>query len=318
MDAEKAHHLGLRIISSGLVRAPHISVPRTVFGVNFPNPIGLAAGFDKDGICINRWKSLGFGFAEIGTVTKHAQPGNPKPRLFRLPDQKAVINRFGFNNQGADALAQRLETANPGIPLGINLGKSKITPLENAHFDYAYSYKALHRFGDYFVVNVSSPNTEGLRSLQDKDSLTAIFSEMKAINSSKPLFVKIAPDLEPEAIDEVIQVAVDMQLTGIIATNTTVDRSMLRIDPGETGGLSGMPLKNKALEVQRYLRANMPVDMTLIGVGGIMTPQDAVERLESGADLIQVYSGWIYHGPNFVADVCQGLRNRFPSHSSQG
>jgi len=315
MDAEKAHHFGLRIISSRLVRAPQISVPRTVFGVNFPNPVGLAAGFDKDGICINRWKSLGFGFAEIGTVTKHAQPGNPKPRLFRLPDQKAVINRFGFNNQGADALAQRLEAANPGIPLGINLGKSKITPLENAHFDYAYSYKALHRFGDYFVVNVSSPNTEGLRSLQDKDSLTQIFSEMKAINSSKPLFVKIAPDLEHEAIDEVIQVAVDMQLTGIIATNTTIDRSMLRLDPGESGGLSGLPLKNKSLEVQKYLRANMPAEMTLIGVGGIMTPADAAERLDTGADLIQVYSGWVYHGPSFTADICQALRNRQPAIS---
>lgn len=316
MDPEKVHHLGLRMISSGVFRAPQISVPRTVFGVSFPNPIGLAAGFDKDGLCINQWRNLGFGFAEIGTVTRHAQPGNPKPRLFRLPDQKAIINRFGFNNQGADALAQRLESANPGIPLGINLGKSKITPLENAHFDYAYSFKALHRFGDYFVVNVSSPNTEGLRSLQDKESLTQIFSEMKAVNSSKPLFVKIAPDLEHEAIDEVIQVAVDMQLTGIIATNTTIDRSMLRSDPGETGGLSGLPLKNKATEVQKYLQANMPAEMTLIGVGGIMTPQDAVERLDSGADLIQVYSGWIYHGPSFASDICKVLRNRIPTHSS--
>ncbi|QYK52648.1 MAG: quinone-dependent dihydroorotate dehydrogenase [Fimbriimonadaceae bacterium] len=316
MDPEKIHHLGLRMISSGVFRAPQISVPRTVFGVSFPNPIGLAAGFDKDGLCINQWRNLGFGFAEIGTVTRHAQLGNPKPRLFRLPDQKAVINRFGFNNQGADALAQRLESANPVIPLGINLGKSKITPLENAHFDYAYSFKALHRFGDYFVVNVSSPNTEGLRSLQDKDSLTQIFSEMKAVNSNKPLFVKIAPDLEHEAIDEVIQVAVDMQLTGIIATNTTIDRSMLRSDPGETGGLSGLPLKNKAVEVQKYLRANMPTDMTLIGVGGIMTPQDAVERLDSGANLIQVYSGWVYHGPSFAADICKVLRNRMLTHPS--
>lgn len=316
MDAEQVHHLGLRAISSGFVRAAQISVPRTVFGVNFPNPVGLAAGFDKDGICINRWKGLGFGFAEIGTVTKHAQPGNPKPRLFRLVEQKAVINRFGFNNLGADSLAQRLETANPGIPLGINLGKSKITPLENAHFDYAYSFKALHRFGDYFVVNVSSPNTEGLRSLQDRESLTAIFSEMKAINSTKPLFVKIAPDLQQEAIDEVIQVAVDMQLTGIIATNTTIDRSMLRVDPNEPGGLSGQPLRTKAVEVQKYLRANMPAKMTLIGVGGIMSPQDAVERLDSGADLIQVYSGWIYHGPSFAADICRTLRNRIPSQPS--
>ena len=310
MDAEKVHHLAMKAIVKGWARGTpftHPSLEHKCFGINFPNPVGLAAGFDKDGIALDKWQSFGFGFIEVGTVTRHAQPGNPKPRLFRLPDQKAVIYRMGFNNAGADALLARLQTAHPGIPLGINIGKSKITPIEQAADDYAYSYKLLREHGDYFVVNVSSPNTEGLRNLQDSESLTKIFWRLKEIDSKKPLFVKIAPDLTNEAIDEILQVVNDFALTGIIATNTTISRNMLPNDPGQTGGLSGAPLKQRAQEVLIHLRKNAPVDLVLIGVGGITSAQDASERFEAGADLIQIYSGWIFQSMNFPAEICRHL-----------
>lgn len=309
-DPEKVHHFAMAAIAKGWMSGTpysHQSLESTHFGVRFPNPVGLAAGFDKDGLALNHWRSFGFGFIEVGTVTRHAQPGNPKPRLFRLPEHKAVINRMGFNNAGADALLARLQTAQPGIPLGINIGKSKITPLEEAHQDYAYSFRLLREHGDYFAINVSSPNTEGLRSLQDKDSLTRIISEVKSIDEHKPLFVKIAPDLTESALDEILEVADNIKLTGLIATNTTLSRQMLPADPDIQGGLSGAPVKAKSLAVLRYLKANAPTKLHLIGVGGILNPIDAQERIESGANLIQIYSGWIYNRPSFPAEIARHL-----------
>ncbi len=294
-------------IQKGLFKAVSAPKPICLFGLDFANPVGLAAGFDKNGIALNHWKDLGFGFIEVGTVTRHAQPGNPKPRLFRIPQHRAIVNRMGFNNEGADALAKKLETANAGIPIGVNLGKSKITPLDEAAEDYAYSYKLLQNLGDYFVVNVSSPNTPGLRELQDKDHLTKIFWRLKEINEKKPLFVKIAPDLAEEALDHVIEVANDFSLTGIIATNTTIDRSMLPQDPEIQGGLSGAPLFSKSNEVLSYLRKNCAAETVLIGVGGICSPDDAKIKLELGANLIQVYSGWIYSGPNLIREIVESL-----------
>ncbi len=309
-DAEKVHHVAMTAIAKGFMRGTPYSNPcleKTLFSVTFPNPVGLAAGFDKDGLALNHWQSFGFGFIEVGTVTRHPQPGNSKPRLFRLPEHKAVINRMGFNNAGADALFARLQSAQPGIPLGINIGKSKITPLEEAHEDYAYSFRLLREHGDYFAINVSSPNTEGLRSLQDRESLTKIISEIKTIDDTKPLFVKIAPDLTESALDEILQVASDLQLTGLIATNTTISRDMLPTDPQIQGGLSGAPVKEKSLAVLKYLKSNAPPSLHLIGVGGILNPLDAQERLESGADLIQIYSGWIYNRPSFPAEIARHL-----------
>ena len=307
LDPETAHNLAMKAISRGWVKAERIEKPVTHFGVTFPNPVGLAAGFDKNAVALNQWKNLGFGFVEVGTVTRHAQPGNPKPRLFRLIDQKAVINRMGFNNDGADAMAKRFENANPGIPVGINLGKSKITELSDAPEDYAYSFKLLKDFGDYFVVNVSSPNTPGLRELQDADHLTRIFWRLREIDDTKPLFVKIAPDLTEQAVDEVVRVAKDFSFTGIIATNTTIARDMLPNDPGIQGGLSGAPVKEKADQVLAWLYEKVGEEMTLIGVGGISTPQDAQDKLTQGADLIQIYTGWIYNGPDFIPDLVKAI-----------
>ncbi len=316
MDPEAAHNLALRAISRGWVKG---AVPadgnlaRTVFGVRFPNPVGLAAGFDKNGVAIDQWRHLGFGFVELGTVTRHAQPGNPKPRMFRYPADRAVINRLGFNNEGADALAGRLEQASAGIPVGINLGKSKVTPIEEAAEDYAYSFQRLREFGDYFVVNVSSPNTPGLRSLQEKGPLTKILWRLKEIDSQKPLFVKIAPDLSLGEIDDVIEVCQSLELTGIIATNTTLSRDGLRADPGEAGGLSGAPLRPLADEVLKYLREQADPALILIGVGGVMSGEDAAAKLRLGASLVQCYTGWVYGGPNFVGDVCRDLSSAIKS-----
>jgi dihydroorotate dehydrogenase len=308
MEPERAHNLGLWAVSRGLVtaQAPDRATARTVFGVRFPNPIGLAAGFDKNAVAVARWKSLGFGFVEIGTVTRHAQPGNPRPRMFRLPAEKAIINRLGFNNIGADAVAQNLEGVDAGIPVGVNIGKSKVTPLEEAHIDYAYSFRALSRFADYVVVNVSSPNTPGLRSLQDKESLTRILSGLKEIDARIPLLVKIAPDLTLGAIEDAVSVCTELGLAGMVCTNTTVSRSMLGTDPGIEGGLSGAPLASMADETLRFVR-ELSSDLTLIGVGGVMSPADAKRKLDLGADLVQVYTGWVYGGPGFVPAVLRAL-----------
>lgn len=306
IDPERVHELAMRGIRSGLFKAPAFSDPRLEserFGVRFPNPVGLAAGFDKNGVALDRWRDLGFGFIEAGTVTFRPQSGNPKPRMFRVPEAQGLINRMGFNNEGAGAFALRLESAKPGIPLGINLGKTKLAELEDAPKDYAESFRLLHSHGDYFVVNVSSPNTPGLRSLQDAGALREILAAMREVDTSRPLFVKVAPDLTPEALDEVVGVAIEAKLTGLIATNTTISREMLPKDPGETGGLSGYPVQEMADRALAHLYRACPREMVLIGVGGIMNGDDAYRKITLGAHLVQIYTGWIYGGPGLVPAI---------------
>ena len=322
------------------------AIEQTLWGLKFPNPLGLAAGFDKDGIAANIWGTLGFGFAELGTVTFHAQPGNPRPRLFRLAQDKAALNRMGFNNHGAEALARRLErlkvrnlkeglqveSANQSlkpqdspptqpssltIPLGINLGKSKVTPLEEAAADYLGSFRLLKDWGDYFVVNVSSPNTPGLRSLQDASQLSQIVDALQQENQGmKPILVKIAPDLEWEAIADVINLAHTYQLAGIVATNTTIRRDILKTQivaatgksvSEEAGGISGAPLRQRSTEIIRFIHQQTQGQLPIIGVGGIFTVEDAWEKITAGATLIQVYTGWVYEGPWMVRRILEGL-----------
>lgn len=284
---------------------------KTVFGVRFPSPVGLAAGFDKNAIALAAWEALGFGFAEIGTVTARSQPGNPKPRLFRLPELEGVINRLGFNNEGAEAVAARLCALRQGggwprIPVGVNLGKSKVTPLEKAPDDYVESFQRLKPFGDYFVLNVSSPNTPGLRKLQDKASLEELLSAVQAVNTTRlPLLLKIAPDLEWGAIEEILALVEAHELAGLIATNTTIDHSQVPMDKRQQGGLSGQPLKKRALEVLRFITARTA--LPVIGVGGIAGADDAKERFDAGAALVQIYTGLIYEGPGMVRSILQSL-----------
>ncbi|MBW4670711.1 MAG: quinone-dependent dihydroorotate dehydrogenase [Cyanomargarita calcarea GSE-NOS-MK-12-04C] len=290
---------------------------QNLFGLRFPNPVGLAAGFDKDGVATPIWGSLGFGFAEVGTVTFHAQPGNPRPRLFRLELDNAALNRMGFNNLGAADMAARLKDLQHSIPIGINLGKSKVTPLEEAAKDYLDSFRLLKNCGDYFVVNVSSPNTPGLRSLQDASMLGAILELLQQENDShKPIFVKIAPDLEWEAIADIITLAKTYQLAGIIATNTTIRRDNLKTQvieqtgkspTEEAGGISGAPVRDRSTEIIRYIYRQTQGQIPIIGVGGIFTEEDAWEKITAGANLIQVYTGWIYEGPWMVRRILQGL-----------
>ncbi|WP_066380385.1 quinone-dependent dihydroorotate dehydrogenase [Anabaena sp. CA = ATCC 33047] len=296
---------------------------QNLFGLQFPNPVGLAAGFDKDGVASGIWSSMGFGFAELGTVTFVAQPGNPRPRLFRLPLDQAVLNRMGFNNRGAAVMAQRLSQEKQeltSIPIGINLGKSKVTPLEAAAEDYLQSFRLLKDLGDYFVVNVSSPNTPGLRSLQDATMLSSILDVLQTENNAqKPLFVKIAPDLEWEAIADIISLAKTYQLAGIIATNTTISRQGLKtqiIDKTgnspeqEAGGISGAPVRDRSTEVIRFIWQQTQGQIPIIGVGGIFSPDDAWAKITAGASLIQVYTGWIYEGPMMVRRILEGLLSK--------
>lgn len=293
---------------------------QTLHGINFTNPIGLAAGFDKYGMGVPVWPHLGFGFAEIGTITGQAQDGNPRPRLFRLPENKALINRFGFNNHGADQTAQTLaqwkrENTLHQIPLGINIGKTKIVSLDHAVEDYAYTFSRLFDYGDYFVVNVSSPNTPNLRKLQDKAFLDTIFSSLMKINREqsgskplKPLFVKIAPDLTLSQIDDVLSSIENHKLHGIIATNTTITRENINSKyAGETGGLSGFPLRGMSTEVIRYIHKGTSGKLTIIGAGGVFTAEDVYEKIKAGASLIQIYTGFIYEGPRFCYNLNAGL-----------
>lgn len=294
---------------------------QTLWGLQFPNPLGLAAGFDKDGVAARIWGILGFGFAELGTVTFHPQPGNPQPRLFRLVEDRAVLNRMGFNNHGAEALASRLaaipvEYPNR-IPMGINLGKSKITPLAEAADDYLKSFRLLRDWGDYFVVNVSSPNTPGLRSLQDASQLQLILDVLQQENQGqKPILVKIAPDLEWDAIADVINNSQTYHLAGIIATNTTISRDHLQTQiikktnqpvTAEAGGISGAPLRQRSTEVIRFIYQQTQGTLPIIGVGGIFTAEDAWEKITAGASLIQVYTGLVYEGPWLMQRIMQGL-----------
>lgn len=301
----------------------HPRLEQTILGMKFPNPLGLAAGFDKDGVGASLWHNFGFGFAELGTVTYHPQPGNPPPRLFRLPLDQAALNRMGFNNAGAVAMAARLKERKENlnypipIPIGINLGKSKITALELAAQDYLESFRLLKDLGDYFVVNVSSPNTPGLRSLQDAAMLSQIIDVLQLENSTnKPIFVKIAPDLEWEAIADIICLAKTYQIAGLIATNTTISREGLKTQiiektgkspQEEGGGISGKPVRDRSTEVIRFIYEQTQGQMPIIGVGGIFSAEDAWEKITAGACLIQTYTGWIYEGPMMVRRILAGL-----------
>ena len=314
-----AHWVNQRLQQSLCLKDTRLE--QNLFGLNFPNPLGLAAGFDKDGVAANIWSSLGFGFAELGTVTFVAQPGNPRPRLFRLPLDQAALNRMGFNNSGAAAMAIRLTQQKQklawSIPIGINLGKSKVTPLEAAGVDYLNSFRALKELGDYFVVNVSSPNTPGLRSLQDAAMLGSILDLLQQENNTqKPIFVKIAPDLSWEAINDIIVLAKTYQIAGIIATNTTISRDGLKTQiikqtgkspQDEAGGISGAPVRDRSTEVIRFIWQQTQGQIPIIGVGGIFTAEDAWEKITAGASLIQVYTGWVYEGPMMVRRILEGL-----------
>lgn len=319
--SQKSDRLSVKWVNRLLKQSLCLQDPRlaqTLFGLNFPNPVGLAAGFDKDGVAADIWSSLGFGFGELGTVTFVGQPGNPLPRLFRLPLDKAALNRMGFNNSGAEAMAARLAQSKQHlIPIGINLGKSKVTPLEAAANDYLNSFRLLQALGDYFVVNVSSPNTPGLRSLQDAPMLGNILDVLQQENDTqKPIFVKIAPDLSWEAIADIIALAQTYQLAGIIATNTTIRRDGLKTQiiaetgksvQEESGGISGAPLRDRSTEVIRFIWQQTQGQLPVIGVGGIFSPEDAWDKITAGASLIQIYTGWIYEGPTMVRRMLAGL-----------
>ena len=294
---------------------------KKVLGLNFPNPVGLAAGFDKDGKHIPGLACLGFGFIEVGTVTPIAQDGNPQPRLFRLPKDKALINRMGFNNEGLDALTENLKNLRQkGLPNGVliggNIGKNKVTPNEEAVRDYLICFEKLFPWVDYFVVNVSSPNTPGLRELQEKEPLTQLLNQLQAKNklqaAPKPILLKIAPDLTDSQLDDIADIVQTTQLAGVIATNTTISRAGLNTDESQItaigmGGLSGAPVRERSTVVIRYLRGKMGKSVVIIGVGGIDSAQSAQEKLDAGADLVQVYTGLIYEGPSLVRRILKGI-----------
>jgi dihydroorotate dehydrogenase len=284
----------------------------TVFGVRFPGPMGLAAGFDKDGLGVDAWGALGFGYAELGTVTAQAQPGNPAPRLFRLPADRALLNRMGFNNHGAGELALRLTRHVPVVPIGVNIGKTKVVPREHAVDDYRSSARMLGPLADYLVVNVSSPNTPGLRDLQAVESLRPILQGVLA-ETTTPVLVKIAPDLSDSDVDEIADLAVELGLAGIVATNTTVSRDglvTLGVDGLGSGGVSGPPLARRSREVLRRLYARAGDRLVLISVGGIETADDAWDRIVSGATLLQGYTGFVYGGGLWVKHIHDGIARR--------
>ena len=301
---------------------------QVVFGTNFKNPLGLAAGFDKNGVGAGLWNYFGFGFAELGTITWHPQKGNPKPRLFRIAKEKAALNRMGFNNEGAKTFLNTIEKQQIPAPgnrpcvLGINLGKSKITPLDEAHIDYFSSLRLLAHLSDYAVINVSSPNTPGLRSLQGTKEITKLIRTLKDLSNCPPLLIKIAPDLSNEEIDELSWVATDNAVDGIVAINTSLNRFNLgnrKISTGntleqESGGLSGDPLQKRGLEVIKRLRNSTKNDLPLIGVGGISSARTAWERIAAGASLVQIYTGWIFEGPNLVPNILDGLTLQMEKH----
>lgn len=317
LDAETAHHLTIgllrRVSQSDLAlgalksfRPP--SKPKTFFGLKFPNPIGLAAGLDKNGVALHAWAALGFGFIEIGTVTAKAQPGNPKPRIFRLPQQLALINRLGFNNDGADAIAQRLRTLRetgrwPSVPVGINIGKSRATALEQATDDYLYSFRLLRDFADYITLNISSPNTPGLRELQEPQKLAHLLHAIgnEAGTDPKPVMVKISPDLSAAELKAIVVVCEENGVAGIIATNTTLDHSSIPPKADQEGGLSGAPLREKATAFVREIAAQSTIPV--IASGGICDAESAREKFEAGARLIQLYTGLVYRGPRLLRDI---------------
>jgi dihydroorotate dehydrogenase len=302
---------------AALARVPRPSAPTTVFGVRFPNPVGLAAGMDKDGVAIPAWGALGFGFAEVGTVTWHGQSGNPQPRLFRLVESEAILNRMGFNNRGAEAMAARLAALGPPpIPLGISLGKSKVTPVAEATADYLNSLRVLLPYADYVAVNVSSPNTPGLRALQDRSALDELLGALRAHTVAAagpagpvPLLVKIAPDLTDDAIAEVIEVCAARGVAGLIATNTTIRRDGLapsdRARSGEPGGLSGRPVHAMAVRTVAFVVKQAGDTLPVIGVGGVLGPDDAARMFDAGAKLVQLYTGLVYRGPGLIRAIAR-------------
>jgi dihydroorotate dehydrogenase len=294
------------------------ALSKQLMGIDFPNPVGLGAGFDKNAAHLESLALLGFGFIEIGTVTPKPQAGNPSPRLFRLPDQKALINRMGFNNDGVVAIAARLKkrkaTTHTPIVIGGNIGKNKVTENSEAWKDYCTNFIGLEEVVDYFVVNVSSPNTPGLRELQEKESLRKIFSELQLLNkNNKPILLKIAPDLEPAALDDIIALTTEVNIAGLVSSNTTLDRSLLnatnqsKANQIGLGGLSGQPLLKKSTAILHYLHKGINGRIPIIASGGIFTSADAKEKMEAGADLIQVWTGFIYEGPSIVKNICSNL-----------
>ncbi len=329
MDAERAHNLTLKSfktllgipgVRSWLKNQYQVDSPKLVqshWGLTFKNPIGLAAGLDKDGIIGRDWAYMGFGFVELGTVTPRPQMGNPKKRLFRLPQDDAIINRMGFNNLGVDALQQQLKQKDkPNIIVGANIGKNKDTPNEKAVEDYLICYRKLRDWVDYFVVNVSSPNTPGLRELQEKGPLTNLLLRLQDLNQKTttphPLLLKIAPDLTESQLDDILEVADKVQLSGIIATNTTISRTGLTtansiVEEMGAGGLSGKPIADRSREVLKYLRMHAPNSLTIVNVGGIHNGKEALARMDLGADLLQVYTGFVYKGPELIREIVRLL-----------
>ena len=321
VSAETAHDLAIRSLRAAsnspaalrqLARFAPRPLPKTVFGLTFPNPVGLAAGFDKNGVAVPAWGALGFGFVEVGTVTAKPQRGNPKPRIFRYREQGALINRLGFNNDGADIVAARLRALResgrwPAITVGINLGKSKVTPLDEAVGDYLYSFRLLAPLADYVVLNVSSPNTPGLRALQEHDALQRLLHAVANENQSvgKPLLLKIAPDLSLDDLSQIIATAEESGIAGLIATNTTLDHSAIPSASDQTGGLSGRPLFAKSTEFVRAIRARSA--LPIVASGGIFDAATAREKAEAGADLLQVYTGYVYRGPGLISEIVDGL-----------
>ena len=336
LSPETAHHVAMtffRVLCSipfirGLVRSTftvrHPSLVKKLFGITFRNRVGPGAGFDKDGVAIRGWAALGLGFIELGTVTPRAQAGNARPRLFRLPTDKALINRMGFNNDGVDVIAKRLKEwkekkreRNSQMVIGGNIGKNKVTPNEDAWQDYEICFNALHPYVDFFVVNVSSPNTPGLRALQEKDALHRILTHLQGLNRNypvqKPILLKIAPDLTPTQVDDVIDLAREIRLDGLVATNTTISREGLHTPATEVeamgaGGLSGKPLQQRSTEIIQYIHQRTGGTLPIIGSGGIFTAADAREKLAAGAALTEVWTGFIYEGPFIVKKINSGLK----------
>ena len=328
-DPEKVHHFTFNMLKlvgvvpglSWLVKKHYqiknISLEKKVFGITFPNQIGLAAGMDKDGVLVNEFSNLGFGFIEIGTITPKAQPGNEKPRLFRLKKDQGIINRMGFNNSGVDKAIENLKSKNPGIIVGGNIGKNKITPNDEAINDYIICLEKLHPWVDYFVVNVSSPNTPGLRELQEKEPLKKLLFEINRRNlqfsKPKPVLLKIAPDLNNNELNDIIEIVIETNISGIIATNTTTDRSNLMTDMdilnqiGSLGGLSGKPLKKRSTEIIRYICETSKNKFPVIAVGGIHSESDALEKIKAGASLVQLYTGFVYEGPSLIKRINKAI-----------
>ena len=321
LDAEAAHDLTVAFLQGAshldlVLRALKIfrplPKPKTVFGLEFPNPIGLAAGLDKNGVALSAWAALGFGFIEIGTVTARPQPGNPSPRVFRFPEHLALINRLGFNNDGADVVAERLRKLRasgrwPAVPVGINIGKSKATPLEKATDDYLYSFRLLREFADYIALNVSSPNTPGLRDLQAAAALSQLLRAIGDENrkNTKPVLVKIAPDLSMSELGELVTTCEENEIAGIIATNTTLDHSSVPPERDQAGGLSGAPLREKSTALVRAIAARSTIPV--VASGGIFDAKSAQEKFETGAQLLQVYTGYIYRGPGLLKEIMENL-----------